>query len=108
MLSEISQGTRVKLPSEIYRPGDLLPYTLRGIFRKYALLLRQCTWVVVSGSPVVIGSSVVPSVGPAEVVCVVCLYGSKNIYLTVLPFTMYVQLTEVLTYMSWQHKETIE
>ncbi len=27
---------------EIYRPGDLLPYTLQGISRKYALLLGQC------------------------------------------------------------------
>jgi hypothetical protein len=41
--SEISEGSRVKPPSEIYRPGDLLPYTLRGISRKCALLLGQCT-----------------------------------------------------------------
>jgi hypothetical protein len=37
MLSEISEGRRFKPPSEIYRPGDLLPYTLRGITWKYAL-----------------------------------------------------------------------
>jgi hypothetical protein len=43
MLWEISEGRRVKPTSEIYRPGDLLPYTLRGISRKYALLLGQCT-----------------------------------------------------------------
>jgi hypothetical protein len=42
MFSEISEWRRVKPPSEIYRPGDLLPYTLRGISRKYALLLGQC------------------------------------------------------------------
>jgi hypothetical protein len=42
MLSEISKERRVKQPSEIYRPGDLLPNTLRGISRKYALLLEQC------------------------------------------------------------------
>jgi hypothetical protein len=42
MLLEISEGRRVKPTSEIYRPGDLLPYTLRGISRKYALLLEQC------------------------------------------------------------------
>jgi hypothetical protein len=28
MLSEISKRRRVKIPSDIYRPGDLLPYTL--------------------------------------------------------------------------------
>jgi hypothetical protein len=43
MLKEISEGRGVKPPSEIYRPGDLLPYTLRGISRKYALLLGQCS-----------------------------------------------------------------
>jgi hypothetical protein len=43
MLWEISEGRRVKPPLEIYRPGDLLPYTLRGISRKCALLLGQCT-----------------------------------------------------------------
>jgi hypothetical protein len=42
MLWEISEGRRGKPPSEIYRPGDLLPYTLRGISRKCALLLGQC------------------------------------------------------------------
>jgi hypothetical protein len=42
MLSEISEGRRVKPPWGIYWPGDLLPYTLRGISRKYALLLGQC------------------------------------------------------------------
>jgi hypothetical protein len=42
MLSEILEGRRVKPPLEIYRPGDLLPYTLRGITRKYMLLLGQC------------------------------------------------------------------
>jgi hypothetical protein len=42
MFSEISEGRRVKPCSEIYRPGDLLPYTLRGISRKYALLLGHC------------------------------------------------------------------
>jgi hypothetical protein len=42
MLLEISKWRRVKPPSEIYRPGNLLPYTLRGISRKYALLLGQC------------------------------------------------------------------
>ncbi len=42
MLLEISERRRVKPPSEIYRPGDLLPYTLRGISRKFALLLGQC------------------------------------------------------------------
>jgi hypothetical protein len=41
MLSEISEGRRVKPPSEIYRPGDVLPYTLRGISRKSALFLGQ-------------------------------------------------------------------
>ncbi len=41
MLLEISEGRRVKPPLEIYRPGDLLPYTLRGITWKYALLLGQ-------------------------------------------------------------------
>jgi hypothetical protein len=35
-------GSRIKLPSDIYRPGDLLSYTLRGISRKYVLLLGQC------------------------------------------------------------------
>jgi hypothetical protein len=43
MLWEISEGRRVKPPSEIYRPGDLLPYTLQGISWKCALLLGQCT-----------------------------------------------------------------
>jgi hypothetical protein len=43
MLSEISEGRRVKPSSEIYRLGDLLPYTLQGISQKYALLLGQCT-----------------------------------------------------------------
>jgi hypothetical protein len=43
MLWEISEGRRVKPPSEIYRPGDLLPYTLRIISRKCALLLGQCS-----------------------------------------------------------------
>jgi hypothetical protein len=38
MLLEISEGRRVQPPSEVYRPGDLLPYTLQGISRKYALL----------------------------------------------------------------------
>jgi hypothetical protein len=42
MLEEISEGRRVKPPSEIYRPGDLLPYTLRGISQKYSILLGQC------------------------------------------------------------------
>jgi hypothetical protein len=42
MLSEISKGRRVKPTSEIYWPGDLLPYTLQGITQKYALLLGQC------------------------------------------------------------------
>jgi hypothetical protein len=42
MHSEISKGRRVKPPSEIYWPEDLLPYTLQGISRKYALLLGQC------------------------------------------------------------------
>ncbi len=46
MLWKISEGRRVKRPSEIYRPGDLLPYTLRGISRKCALLLEQCTRVL--------------------------------------------------------------
>jgi hypothetical protein len=46
MFSEISEGRRVKLPSEICWPGDLLPYTLRGITgtRKHALLLGQCSY----------------------------------------------------------------
>ncbi len=30
---------------EIYPPGDLLSYTLRGITQKFALLLGQCTTV---------------------------------------------------------------
>jgi hypothetical protein len=30
MLSEISEGRRVKPPSEIYRPGDLLTYTVQS------------------------------------------------------------------------------
>jgi hypothetical protein len=47
MLWEISEERRVNPPSEIYRPGDLLPYTLRGISRKFALLLGQCTNVTV-------------------------------------------------------------
>jgi hypothetical protein len=34
MLSEISKGRMVKTPSEIYLPGDLLPYTLGGIILK--------------------------------------------------------------------------
>jgi hypothetical protein len=42
MLSEISERRRVKPPSESYQPEDLLPYTVRGITRKYALLLGQC------------------------------------------------------------------
>jgi hypothetical protein len=41
MLSEISKGRKVKPPSEIYRPGDLLPFTLWGITRNCALLLGQ-------------------------------------------------------------------
>jgi hypothetical protein len=45
MFTEISEWRRVKPPSEIYRPGDLLPYTLRGISQKYAILLGQCTVV---------------------------------------------------------------
>ncbi len=45
MLSEISKGRRIKPPSEIYRPGDLLPYTLREIIWKYALLLGQCRYI---------------------------------------------------------------
>ncbi len=43
MLSEISEGRRVNPTLEIYRPGDLLPYTLGGISWKYALLLGQYT-----------------------------------------------------------------
>ncbi len=43
MFSEISEWRRVKLPSEIYWPGDLLPYTIRGVSRKYALLLGLCS-----------------------------------------------------------------
>jgi hypothetical protein len=35
MLSEISEAMRVKMPSEICLPGDLLPYTLRRITRKF-------------------------------------------------------------------------
>jgi hypothetical protein len=46
MLWEISEGRRVKPPSEIYRPGDFLPYTLRGISRKCALLLGQCSVII--------------------------------------------------------------
>jgi hypothetical protein len=59
--SEISEGSRVKcyrkfpkieglnrLRKKNYWPGDLLPYTLRGISRKYALLLGQCTGHTVS------------------------------------------------------------
>jgi hypothetical protein len=42
MLSEISGRRRVKPPSEIYWPGDLLSYTLGGISQKHALLLGQC------------------------------------------------------------------
>ncbi len=42
MISEISEGRRVKPPSEIFRPGNLLPYTLPVISRKYALFLGQC------------------------------------------------------------------
>ncbi len=47
MLLEISKGRRIKLPSEIHRPGDLLPYTLQGIYQKYALLLGKCTPLVI-------------------------------------------------------------
>jgi hypothetical protein len=43
MLWEISEGRRVKPPSEIYWPGYFPPYTLRGISRKCALLLGQCS-----------------------------------------------------------------
>jgi hypothetical protein len=43
MLWEISEERRVNPPSEIYQPGDLLLYTLRGISRKFALLLGQCS-----------------------------------------------------------------
>jgi hypothetical protein len=46
MLWEISEGRRVNPPSEIYRPGDLLPYTLRVISRKCAL---RCFWDSVVG-----------------------------------------------------------
>jgi hypothetical protein len=42
MLWEISEERRVNPSSEIYLPGDLLPYTLRGISRKFALLLGKC------------------------------------------------------------------
>ncbi len=40
---EISEGRRVKPSLEIYSRGDLVPYTLRGISQKYALLLGQCS-----------------------------------------------------------------
>jgi hypothetical protein len=46
MLWEISEGRRVKPSSEIYRPGDLLPYTLQVISRKCALLLGQCVAIL--------------------------------------------------------------
>jgi hypothetical protein len=42
MFSEMSEKRRVKTPLEIYPSGDLLPYTLRGITQKFALLLGQC------------------------------------------------------------------
>jgi hypothetical protein len=42
MLSEISKGRMVEPPSEISRPGDLLPYTLREITQRYALLSGKC------------------------------------------------------------------
>jgi hypothetical protein len=45
MLLGLSEGRKVKPPSEIYLPGDLLPYTLSGIPRKYALLLGQCVCI---------------------------------------------------------------
>ncbi len=39
MLSEISEGRRVKPPSEIYRPGDLLPLHSNVFLRN-----MRCFW----------------------------------------------------------------
>jgi hypothetical protein len=45
---EISEGRRVKSFRK-FPKGEVLPYTLRGISRKYALLLGQCTNSLHSG-----------------------------------------------------------
>ncbi len=39
--------------NHLYRPGDLLPYTHRGITRKYALLLGLCTACSIVDSPMI-------------------------------------------------------
>jgi hypothetical protein len=58
MLSEISKGRRVKLPSKIYLAGELLPYTLQGITQKYVCAAFGTVWnktcsQIVTGTQVV-------------------------------------------------------